>query len=94
MVRTVSSARNAGQPNRAVRRNTTPADWGEVSPELMAGAVVSVTSQGGALRFGYTRDGGAYAVGVLGDGEPRTDYVRPNEDVEAYLRELIAIWSE
>jgi hypothetical protein len=44
---------------------------------------------GGALRLGYTRDGGAYAVGVYGDGTPFTEYIPPSDDIEVYLKGII-----
>lgn len=78
---------------RRVRaRSTEPADWGSVDPNLLAGLVIAVTHQGGAVRFGYTSDGGAYAIGFYGDGDPRTEYIRPNEDVADVIRELTSLW--
>ena len=62
--------------------------WALANPELVMYAVMAVAQRGGALRLGYTRDGGAYAIGVYGDGEPYTDYVSPNEDINQYLRNL------
>jgi hypothetical protein len=44
---------------------------------------------GGALRLGYTKDGGAYAVGIYGDGTPFTEYIPPSDSVEDYLRGVI-----
>lgn len=87
---------NRGQDvsRRKLERASEPADWSSVNPALLHGAIAAITGQGGAIRFGYTRDGGAYSIGILGDGEPRTDYVRPNEDIEDYLRQLIAVWEE
>lgn len=61
------------------------ADWGNINPQLLAAVIAAVTVGGGAIRFGYTRDGGAYSVGLYGSGEPSTDYIRPNEDIEGYL---------
>jgi hypothetical protein len=46
------------------------------------------------LRIGVTRDGGAWAFGIYGDGgDPHTEYVRPSEDVNAYLRDLGAFFN-
>lgn len=69
------------------------ADWGSVDGKLLAGVIGTVAKSGGAVRFGYTSDGGAYAVGIYGDGEPYTDYIRPSEDVEEYLRRLYENWA-
>lgn len=65
------------------------ADWGSVNGDILARAVAAVARNGGALRLGYTRDGGAYAVGIYGDGEPFTEYVPPSDDMEAYLKGII-----
>ena len=64
------------------------ADWGNATSDLVSAAIVAVTQHGYAIRFGYTRDGGAFAVGVIGDGEPFTEFVRPTEDIDAFLSEL------
>jgi hypothetical protein len=50
---------------------------------------VTVALAGGALRLGYTADGGAYAIGVYGDGpEAYTEYIRPSENLDKVLSEL------
>lgn len=64
------------------------ADWGNASPDALSAVVVAVTEHGFAVRFGYTRDGGAFAVGVIGDGDPYTEFIRPTEDIDAFLTEL------
>lgn len=33
------------------------------------------------MQFGYTRDGGSYAIRVVGDGDPYTEFIKPTEDV-------------
>lgn len=65
------------------------ADWIAVDPVLLQQAIAAWASQDGALRFGYTRDGGAFSIGVYGDGEPHTEYFGPNDDVEGFLRDII-----
>ena len=70
------------------------ADWMNVDPTLLQNAVATVAYYGGALRFGYTRDGGAMTIGVYGDGEPYTDYLKPSDDPNDYLRKLIAAWGK
>lgn len=70
------------------RGKSDAADWASASPVDIQNAINAVTSNGYAVRFGYTRDGGAFAVGVLGDGEPYTDFIRPTEDIDLYLRGL------
>lgn len=71
---------------RAYRPRTQPADWAGIDNEAISAAISAVGAIGGALRFGYSRDGGAYAVGVYGlESQPYTDYLRPGDDVSAYL---------
>ncbi len=66
------------------------ADWGNVDAKKVLEAIGAAASKSGALRFGYTRDGGAYAIGVYAGSDYFTDYVRPDEDIEVYLQELTA----
>jgi len=81
------------KPSRRPRiHQSEPADWSLANVEVLVRALCAVTSQGGALRFGYTSDGGAYAIGVYGDGDPYTEYVRPSEDIDAFLEELANLW--
>lgn len=77
--------------NRAARKEghqRGAANWGDVSGEELTNAVAWVAACGGALRLGYTRDGGAYAIGIYLDGESETEYVRPDEDMNQWLRDL------
>lgn len=69
------------------------ADWASVDAEKVIRAIAAVGAAGGAIRFGYTRDGGAYAIGIMGDGDPYTEYLRPSDDVGEYLDVLIEQWS-
>lgn len=88
MPKEINSPGNGEQSraNRAYRPRTQPADWAGIDNEAIRVAIAAVGSLGGALRFGYSRDGGAYAIGVYGlEGQPYTDYLRPGDDVSAYL---------
>lgn len=69
------------------------ADWVNADAQMLLYAVAAIAARGGALRLGYTRDGGAYAIGVYGDGDPFTEYVRPSEDINVYLRGIIEDYS-
>lgn len=88
------SQRETDKPQqRASRRKnrgtSQQAEWGDADPKKVLAAISAIAGNGFAVRFGYTRDGGAYAIGVVGDGEPFTEYVRPNEDIDLYLDGLI-----
>jgi hypothetical protein len=69
--------------------NGSTADWTECEGEVLRKAVAAVARMGGAVRLGYTRDGGAYAVGIYGDGEPFTEYVPPSDDITEFMKGLI-----
>lgn len=71
------------------QRGNAVADWASVPGELLLNAVAALAASGGAMRLGYTRDGGAYAVGIYGDGEPFTEYRGPGEEIEQFLQEVI-----
>lgn len=84
--------RSKGTGRKWSRQASEPADWGSVDPTVLAAVIIAVTRVGGAVRFGYTSDGGAYAIGLYGDGDPHTEYVRPSEDIGAALQELVIAW--
>lgn len=64
------------------------ADWGSVDAKMLVHLIETASRKGGALRLGYTRDGGAYAIGVYAGPNYFTDYVRPEEDIDEYLELL------
>ena len=64
------------------------ADWSGVNGSILLNAIATISARGGALRFGYTRDGGAYALGIYLDGEHETVYLRPDEDIDHYLADF------
>lgn len=70
-------------------RNDGVADWETADGALVLRAVATVARMGGAIRLGYTRDGGAYAIGIYGDGEPFTEYVPPDEDLNEFMKGII-----
>lgn len=73
---------------RANRGSGDVADWGGVDGKLLVDAVAAAGANGWGLTLSYTRDGGAYAIFVLGDDSFKTEYVRPTEDIDLYLRNL------
>lgn len=71
------------------------ADWSKVDAENIRSAIVSAANAGGALRFGYSSDGGAFALGIYGDGDkPYTEFIRPSENMEGVLTELEALFND
>lgn len=81
--------RKRGKSRGLRRKRTGTADWATVDPIALVNAICAAASIGGALRLGYSRDGGAYAIGIYGDGEPYTEWVKPDEDLTEVL-EMIA----
>lgn len=81
--------RDARKARREKRNSGEVADFASADPLLLSRAICTLARVGGALRFGYTRDGGAYAIGVYYDGEHDTEYLRPDESLDDYLRGLI-----
>lgn len=79
--------------NVARRRDRVPgdgvADWAACDGTLLAKAIAAVAKTGAAIRLGYTRDGGAYAIGYYDGDDKHTEYVRPGEDMNEYLKEVI-----
>ena len=91
MKSTVNSPGNSDnvKPKRAILFSREPANWETVPADAIRDCIVQISSIGGAVRFGYSRDGGAYSIGVYGlDTKPFTDYLRPGDDVPAYLDSL------
>lgn len=57
-------------------------------------AVVHWMSEGGAaVRLGKTSDGGALAIGLYDGSEKRTEYLRPADNVNEFLLELLAAYA-
>jgi hypothetical protein len=78
-----------GTSRRSKQHVVTPADWGGVSAELLREAIQAITQHGAAIRFGYTRDMGAYAIGFYENGSSETEYVPPSEDMDLWLKGVI-----
>lgn len=86
--------RERGGARTPRRKSHGVADWACASGERIRDAICSAASTGGALRFGYSRDGGAFAIGVYGDGDPYTDFVSCNEPIDDYLQEYIELFTD
>lgn len=85
--------KNAANEKRKRRSHAisggSPADYSGVNGEYMAKAVAAVARGGGAIRFGYTRDGGAYAVGFYEGDDHWTEYISPSDDIDEFLKGVI-----
>lgn len=88
-----STRRQHAKENRQRRaQRSTSADLETVDWLPLCALIAEMARHGGALRVGYTRDGGAYALGCYMGDDYATEYVRPNEDFEASLDEIGMAW--
>lgn len=62
--------------------------WRNVTSGVLIDTIQEVALAGGAIRLGFTRDGGAFAIGIYGDGEPYTVYCTPKENLDDVLRSI------
>lgn len=88
------SAETTATTQRGIRRErrgtgVEVADWEACDADLLRHCIAAVSARGCAIQFGYTRDGGAYAIRFVGDGEPYMEYVRPTEDVDVWLASVV-----
>lgn len=60
-------------------------DWATIDSARIAELVCIVTGRGGAIRFGYTRDGGAGSIGLYYGDQRDTLYIRPSQDAEEVM---------
>lgn len=85
-----------GNPLRKSRglsgKRTTTADWAQADGNLVIQAICAASLTGGALRFGYTSDGGAFALGIYGDGAPYTHYTAPGLDINQTLQDVVDLF--
>jgi len=68
--------------------STDVADWGTITPQVLVDLVQVVAGLSGAVRFGYTRDGGAYSVGIYLDDDRETFYYKPSDDLDDAVTQL------
>lgn len=71
------------------QKSDVAADWTAVDGRWLSTAAAAIGLLGGAIRFGYTRDGGAYAIGLYVGDEHHTQYLKPDENVEEFLKSVI-----
>lgn len=79
-----------GRSRRADRAGT--ANWETVNWQALIALIIAFGDEGGAVRVGKTRDGGAWALGVYLDDDYATEYIRPNEDFDEALHEIAQAW--
>jgi len=70
-------------------KGTGVADWTNASADVVLRLVCVVAAEGGAVRLGYTRDGGAYSIGIYLGENSKTYYCNEKEGIDGKLAELI-----
>lgn len=68
------------------------ADLRSVDLAGLAALLIVAAEGGGAVRVGYTRDGGALALGCYAGEDYATEYVKPSEDFLAAVMEIVEAW--
>jgi len=71
------------------RKGGAVADWNNADPALILRLVCLVGLEGGAVRLGYTRDGGAYSIGIYLGDKSKTYYCNEAEGINDQISELI-----
>jgi len=82
----------AAERRQEKRRVQGKVDVGSLPWLTLAALVAEMAETGGAVRIGLTRDGGALALGLYQGDDYATEYIRPNEDIEASLHDIADIW--
>lgn len=67
------------------------ADWGDVSPDLLASLVCAVTRRGGACSLGMSRDRAVLNVTIFMDGERATRWIDEVADAETIIVSMIEL---
>lgn len=69
-------------------------DWGSVDCERLRQIIGLVTSRGGAIRFGYSRDGQAGSIGIYYGDARDTIWHRPSENIEVAFQRIESTFNE
>lgn len=69
-------------------------NWEDVDPGELCGLVTMVTNRGGAIRFGYSRDGHAGSIGVYYGEDRDTIYIRPGTAFQDAIRPIEKFFSD
>lgn len=73
---------------RKSRGEQTPANWLDVNSTAIGLFCSTLAEHGFAVRIGKSRDGGSYAIGIYGDGDPYTEYARPSDNILELMDEI------
>lgn len=90
-------ARDASRERRAAKRAEKRQALGTVDANALPWLTIvafmaEMAANQGAVRFGFTRDGGALALGCYMGDDYDTEYIRPNQDIEAAIFDIADVW--
>lgn len=85
--RKVSTTKSIFKPNGSAGDGF---DWGSVDGDRLRKLIGLVAGRGGAIRFGYSRDGQAGSIGIYYGDSRDTLWIRPNEDIDATFERIEA----
>ena len=93
------SGHQTGNPLPPYKRNATGdrIDWASYSPDKIVGLISVVVRRGGAVRYGATRDGDGYSIGVYMGENSKTYYANSTEELDdlmEYLHDYLSQGSE
>lgn len=66
------------------------ADWGGCDCEWLQSVILKITSIGGAITFGLSRDEGAHSLTLMLDGSRETMWFNGGADLNAELEKVCA----
>lgn len=92
MAKKDSNGNPLGKSRGIGRKGDEVADWSVANGATIIRAINAAAIARGALRFGLTSDGGAYSIGIYGDGVPYTEYVKPSEDLNEILEKIVELF--
>lgn len=65
------------------------ADWGSCNSNLLQAVVVGITSIGGAVTFGMSRDDGAHSLTLMLDESRKTLWFNGDADLDDELNKVV-----
>lgn len=71
-------------------QGTGAADWGTCDPARLQAVLVGITTLGGAVTFGLSRNLGAHSLTLLLDGNHSTLWFNGDADLDEKLDEVVA----
>ena len=86
-----AAEREAGKKKTRRRREKQlePADWNDVDSGVLADFVAFAQDVNGAVRFGRSRDGNTYSIGLYIGEERFTEWVRNDANRDVAFRDLL-----